>query len=98
MSCQPPHPEKPKRITAQLGSTIIAKLKEYLQVNWAVVILEGMARQVANLKGKKALSLSTYLYLFYQEEDLLTRAEKLQYRTEQSCIWLRMVKQEPGEE
>ena len=92
------HPEKPKRITVQLGSTIVAGLIDNLRVNWAAIILERISRQATNMKGKKSTALSTYLFLLYQAEDLLTREEKVQYRTEQRLTRLNIVKLEPGVE
>src|SRR5450759_4792558 len=48
------------------------------------------------MKGKKSTALSTYLFLLYQAEDLLTREEKVQFRTQQSLTRLNIVKLEPG--
>src|SRR5450759_2963037 len=92
------HPEKPKRITVQLGSTIVAGLIDNLRVNWAAIILERISRQATNMKGKKSTALSTYLFLLYQAEELLMREEKLQFRTQQSLTRLNIVKLEPGVE
>lgn len=80
------HPEKPKRVTVKLGSTIIACLVDRLQVNWAALILEVMMRQVGNLKGTKGISLSTYLFHMYNELDLLTPSEGVTLRTRLNCI------------
>src|SRR5450759_4681000 len=62
------HLEKPKRVTIKMGSTIVAAFLESQEVNWASIIKEIMKRQVGNLRGTKAISLSTYLYLYYAEE------------------------------
>src|SRR5450759_5230755 len=56
------NPEKPKRVTVKLGSTIAAALMGTLAVNWASIIIDLMRRQVGNLRGAKEISLSTYLY------------------------------------
>src|SRR5450759_4982179 len=55
------HPEKPKRVTVKMGSTIVAAFVEAQQINWATIIKEIMKRQVGNLRGTKAISLSSYL-------------------------------------
>src|SRR5450759_1412227 len=48
------------------------------------------------MKGKKSTALSTYLFLLYQAEELLTREEKVHFRTQQSLTRLNIVKLEPG--
>ena len=80
------HPERPKRVTVRLASTIIAARFEGLEVNWGLILLEVMKRHVANMKGTKGCSLTPFLYHFYGHFQLLNDAEKIELSTKTSYI------------
>src|SRR5450759_3046087 len=88
------HPEKPKRVTLKLGGMVVAALKEGLEINWASILLEVMKRQLGNIKGAKAISLSTYLYQYYEAEQLLTKEEIKTHNLEATLIKYGCVEEE----
>ncbi|CAM6093865.1 unnamed protein product [Calypogeia fissa] len=48
------------------------------------MIMEVMQKQAGSLRQKKGTSLSTYLYILYSSEKVLTRGEKSLYNTKES--------------
>ncbi|CAM6084923.1 unnamed protein product [Calypogeia fissa] len=78
------HPEKPKRVTVRLGSTIVASLRNQEKINWASIFIEVMQKQAGSLKQKKGISLSTYLHILYYSEKVLTKGEKSLFSTKET--------------
>src|SRR5450759_2676381 len=80
------YPEKPSRVTKEIGNTIFGALAGEYQVNWGLLIQEVVGHLVSNLEKKKASPISPYLFHLYYRNECLREEEMKEVEVARECL------------
>ena len=80
------YPEKPGRVTKEVGNTIFGALAEEYPVNWGQLIQEVAMHLVSNVEKRKASPISPYLFHLYYRFECLREEEIRQVEVARECL------------
>ena len=84
------YPEKPGRVTKEIGNTIFGALAEEYKVNWGQLIQEVVGHLVSNLEKGKASPISPYLFHLYYRNECLRGDEMKVVEVARDCLEYRV--------
>ena len=82
------YPEKPGRVTKEIGNTIFGALSREYKVSWGQVIHEVVDKLVSMLGKKKPTAVSPYLFHLYSKFECLRKEEMQQIEVARECLEL----------
>ena len=77
------HPDKPTRVTCNLGNTIFGAISGERSVDWSIIFMELVNRLVGGADNTKPTPICPFLYHLYESKDLLTQDEETDYKAAQ---------------
>ena len=80
------YPEKPSRVTKEIGNTIFGSLAGEYKVNWGHLIQEVVSHLVSNLEKGKASPISPYLFHLYYRNECLREEEMREVEVARDCL------------
>jgi hypothetical protein len=80
------YPEKPNRITVNMGNTIFGALNGGRKVNWARIITNLIIRLVARVGKSRASPICPFLYHLYERKELLKPEEEKSWRIQEGMM------------
>lgn len=80
------YPEKPGRVTKEIGNTIFGALSREYKVSWGQVIHELVDKLVFVLSKRKPTPVSPFLYHLYRKFDCLWKDELEKIEIAQGCL------------
>jgi hypothetical protein len=80
------YPEKPGRVTKEIGNTIFGALAGEYKVNWGQLVQEIVGHLVANLEKGKASPISPYLFHLYYRNECLREEEMKEVEVARECL------------
>jgi hypothetical protein len=92
------YPEKPGRVTKEVGNTIFGALAREYQVNWGGILQDIVMHQVGIVEKRKATYISPYLYHLYYAQDCLRENEREKMKLALDCLAYGLGDEEAPEE
>ena len=94
------YPEKPGRVTKEIGNTIFGALSGEYQVSWGQVIHELVDKLVSVLHKRKPTPVSPYLFHLYHKNGCLRKEEEVKMEVAQECleVGFESEKEAPGDD
>ena len=80
------YPEKPGKITKEIGNTIFGALAGEYKVNWDQMIQEVVGHLVSNLEKGKASPINPYLFHLYYRNECLREEEMKEVEVARECL------------
>ena len=80
------YPEKPGRVTKEIGNTIFGSLSGEYKVSWGQVIHELVGKLVLMLNKRKPTPISPFLFHLYRKFDCLRKEETEAYAIAKECL------------
>ena len=82
------YPEKPNRVTKEVGNTVFDALSIEYKVSWGQVIYEVVDKLVSMLGKRKPTPLSPYMFHLYSKYECLRKEETQQLEVAKECLAL----------
>ena len=82
------YPEKPGRVTKEIGNTIFGALSGEYKVSWRQVIHEVVNKLISVLGKRKPTPVSPYLFHLYSKFECLRKEEMQQIEVARECLEL----------
>ena len=82
------YPEKPRRVTKEIGNTVFGALSGEYMVSWGQVIHEVVDKLILVLEKKKPTPVSPYLFHLYSKFECLRKEEIQQVEVAKECLEL----------
>ena len=93
------YPEKPGRVTKEVGNTIFGALSGEYKVSWGQVIHEVVDKLVSVLSKRKPTPVSPYLFHLYYKSGCLRKEELQKMEVARECLEMGFApEEEPDEE
>ena len=80
------YPEKPGKVTKEIGNTIFGALAREYKVSWGQMIQEVVGHLVSNLEKEKASPISPYLFHLYYRNECLRGEEMKEVEVARECL------------
>ena len=80
------YPEKPDRVTKEIGNTIFGVLAGEYKVSWGHMIQNVVGHLVSNLEKVKASPISPYLFYLYYRNECLRGEEMKEVEVARECL------------
>src|SRR5665811_1949224 len=80
------YPEKPNRVTKEIGNTIFAALSGKVKIKWGQMIYDIVAKLVSVLDSRKTTPLGPYLYHLYGYYGCLRKEEQERLAAAKDCL------------
>ena len=84
------YPEKPNRITKEVGNTIFGALSSEYKVSWRQVFYKIVDKLVSRLEKGKSTPISPYLFHLYNKFECLREEELQEIEVARECLELRV--------
>jgi hypothetical protein len=88
------HPEKPNRVTKEIGNTVFGALSGQVKIKWGQFIYDLVSKQVSVLGSRKISPLGPYLYHLYGRYGCLREEEQAKLKAARECMELELSDEE----
>ena len=85
------YPEKPNKVTKEVGNIVFGALSGEYKVSWGHVIHEVVEKLVSVLGKRKPIPVSPYLFHLYNKFECLKKEEMQQLEVARECLELGIV-------
>src|SRR5665811_559327 len=92
------YPEKPGRVTKEIGNTIFGSLCGEYMVSWGQVIHEVVEKPVSMLSKRKPTPVSPYLFHLYDKFECLRKDEIQKMEVAKECLEMGFASEDTPEE
>lgn len=91
------YPEKPNRVTKEVGNTIFGALSGQYKVSWLQVIYEVVDKLISVLGKRKPTPISPYMFHLYSKFECLRKKEMEELEVAKECFELGVAPEEEPE-
>src|SRR5579875_1743502 len=88
------YPEKPNRVTKEIGNTIFGSLSGKVKIKWGQLIYDIVSKLVSVLSSRKTTPLGPYLYHLYGRYGCLRKEEQETLKAARDCMELGVTDEE----